>query len=443
MLKWRKGLRGSRLSSRSIRPHLENNRSMKLQRLAQILLTIVCVAVAAWFGTSAQFYNESLSSAFLAIALISVVIVDLRVCGLWPDAILLVGLTSLLAVIDFRWLHYTPHFMAWFSFIGLSSLLLLALHAIWEEGDRRKLILYAFVPSLLFVTSEWYASDMLQLTEKLHPRTLDLYLYSFDGSLGVQLPFLMGQAFAMWPWFKIAGELFYVGLPIPIALVYSGHLLRTREKAFPAMAAFLFTGPIGIIFYNIFPALGPIHLLRGGFPWHPVDSDVLRRVLLEPVPLRGPRNAIPSLHMGWVLLTWWYSRGLSLMERSITMLFVVLTFCATMGTGEHYFIDLVVAYPFALFMMALCAWPPVWNGRSQLTTLFFGLFSVLAWLIALREAPHFFWVSPIIPWTACAATVALTIWFRVRFQNSAMVPAAASVNASADASETVETPVLN
>jgi hypothetical protein len=398
---------------------------MKLPRAAQILLTIICVAIAAGFGTSSQFYSESLSSAFFAIALISVVIIELRICGVWPDGLALIGLTALLAIVDFRLLHYTPHFMAWFSFFGLNSLLLLALRAIWSRGDRQKLIFLAFVPSLLFVISEWFASNMLDLTERLHPKTLDLFLYFFDGSLGVQLPFLMGQAFALWPWFKIAGELFYLGLPIPIAIVYSGQLLRGRQRALSAMAAFLLTGPVGILFYNIFPAMGPIHLLRGGFPWRPLDLEILRQVVLEPVALRGPRNAIPSLHMGWVLLCWWYSRSLSWWERTITMLFVLFTFCATMGTGEHYFIDVVVAYPFALFMEALCSWPPAFRNRSQLSALLFGLLTILIWFAALRFAPRFFWISPIIPWTACVATVALTFWVKERFDRSiAQVPAA-------------------
>jgi PAP2 superfamily len=388
---------------------------MKVPRAAQIVLTILCVGIAAGFGSNSQFYSESLSSVFFAVALISVVIIQLRVCGLWPDGLVLIALTALLAIIDFRFLHYTPHFLAWFSFFGLSSLLLLALRAIWSEGDRRQLLVFAFFPALLFVTSEWFASNLLDLTERLHPKTLDLYLYFFDGSLGVQLPFLMGQAFDTWAYFKIAGELFYVGLPLAIALVYSGQLLRVRERAFPVMAAFLLTGPIGILFYNIFPAVGPIHLLRDGFPWRPLDVEILRRVVLEPVALGGPRNAIPSLHMAWVLLCWWYSRDLSWWERAITVLFLLFTFCATMGIGEHYFIDLIVAYPFALFMQALCSWPPAWKNRAQLSALLFGLLTVLMWFGALRYAPYFFWISPAIPWTACIATVGLTFVVKERF----------------------------
>jgi len=403
---------------------------MKLPRAAQILLTLVLLAVAGGFGTSAQFYSESLSSAFFAIALISVIIIQLRVCGLWPDGVALLGLTALLALVDFRLLHYSQHFMAWFSFLGLSSLLLLALRAVWSEGDRRSLFLYAFVPALLFVTSEWFASNMLDLTERLHPRTLDLFLYSFDGSLRVQLPFLMGQAFALWPWFKIAGELFYIGLPIPIALVYSGQLLRLRQDAIPAMAAFLLTGPIGILFYNIFPAMGPIHLVRNSFPWHPFDADMFRRVLLESVPIRGPRNAIPSLHMGWVLLTWWYSRGLSRFERAVVMLFVVFTFCATMGTGEHYFVDLVLAYPFALLMVALCSWPLLWKRSTSLQAFFFALAAILAWFAGLRYTPYLFWLSPIIPWMLCALTIALSVWLKRRLQQPDAVSASSRASRS-------------
>jgi hypothetical protein len=106
------------------------------------------------------------------------------------------------------------------------------------------------------------------------------------------------------------------------------------------------------------------------------------------------------------------------------MLFVLFTFCATMGTGEHYFIDLVLACPFALFMQTLCAWPPAWKNRTALSAMLFALLTVLVWFGALRFAPHFFWISPVIPWVACAGTVALTFMFKQRFdgETSAATP---------------------
>jgi hypothetical protein len=52
--------------------------------------------------------------------------------------------------------------------------------------------------------------------------------------------------------------------------------------------------------------------------------------------------------------------------------------------------------------------------------------TVLAWFAALRFAPNFFWISPLIPWTACAATVGVTIWIKGRFERSmAPLPAVA------------------
>jgi hypothetical protein len=265
---------------------------------------------------------------------------------------------------------------------------------------------------------------------------LDLYLYSFDGSLHVQPGILMGQAFATWPWFRLTSILFYIGLPIPIALVYSGQLLRRQERALPALLAFLLTGPLGILFYNLFPALGPAHLLNEMFPWHSLPIDQLRRLHLESVALRGPRNAIPSLHMAWVLLTWWYSRGLAWWERSIVFAFVAFTVCATMGTGEHYFIDLVVAYRFALLLQGLCTWSLSWTRPERLTALLFGTLGTIGWLAALRLINGFFWISPMIPWILCAGTIALVILCQQRLDREV-----SSTFAGAPALEPARTPV--
>ena len=83
-------------------------------------------------------------------------------------------------------------------------------------------------------------------------------------------------------------------------------------------------------------------------------------------------------------MSWWYSRGLSVYERGIAMLFVLFTVVATMGTGEHYFIDLVVAFPFVLFLQAICATALKWNDSRRLAPFAFGLATLLVWLWALR-----------------------------------------------------------
>jgi hypothetical protein len=384
---------------------------MKLNRATQIVATLLLAGMAVWLGASKSFYEGAIMSAFFALALASVVIIHFRVAPSWQDAALILGLSCIIALVDFRLLHFKPWIMDWFAFPGLSSLIILGWRTIWAEDSRRKRWALAFVPSLLFVTSEYFASTFLEWTAAAHPKVLDLYLFSFDCSLHVQIPFLLGQAFSSWPTLRLISILFYIGLPIPIALVYAGRLLRMSQKAVPSFIAFLATGPVGVIFYNIFPALGPVHLFQQSFPWHPLTVVQASKLFVEPVAIAGAPNAIPSLHLGWVLLVWWYSRGLSWWERSIAFAFLFFTVLATMGTGEHYFIDLIVAFPFALLIESLCAFSLSRSAKSRLMGILFGLLGTLGWLLLLHYATHLFWISPVVPWLLCAATVVLSLIF--------------------------------
>lgn len=395
---------------------------MPLNRAAKYLLTLLLVALAAWLGTSAQFYREALVSAFFGIALASVIIIHLRIHPSWQDALLILTGTLLFAAVDFRLLHFAPAIMAWFSFAGLSSLLVFGLRTVWAKDPDRKLLLLGFIPSLLFVTSEYFADDLLHWTSAIHPKMFDLYLFSFDASLHVQIPFLFGQAYSMWPALRVAGLIFYIGLPIPIALIYAGRVLRAREKAIPSFIAFLATGPAGVIFYNVLPALGPVHVFKEAFPWHPLSTAQAAKLLLEPIAVAGAPNAIPSLHMAWVLLVWWYSRGLSWWERTIAFAFLFFTVLATLGTGEHYFVDLIVAFPFAVLMEALCEFSLPLKNHTRVCAFGFGLLATLAWLLTLRYAPGIFWSSAILPWTLCAATIAASLFCEWQLQRAARFP---------------------
>jgi hypothetical protein len=384
---------------------------MSLNRGIRIVITILLFAGALWAATNRQFYIEALRSSFFALALTSVIIIHFRVRPSWQDAVAVASVALVVSFIDYRVLQFKPFFMAWFSFAGLSSLLVLGIRAVWSQDADRKLLFLAFIPSLLFVVSEYFADTFLKWTSHIHPKALDLYLLSFDASLHVQLPFLVGQAFQTWNTLRVVSLLFYLALPIPIAVVYAGRVLRFREKAVPSMAAFLITGPLGILFYNLFPALGPAHLLGPNFPWNPIPFERVSHLLAEPIALVGPRNAIPSLHMAWVVLVCWYSRNLSWWERAIAFVFLVFTVLATLGTGEHYFIDLVVAFPFALLVESICAFSLPLTNTNRMLTFGLGLLLTLAWLWMLRVGLHFFWATPVLPWSFCGATVALSLIF--------------------------------
>src|SRR6266699_6395897 len=382
---------------------------MSPKQVARIIVTFLLIASGIWLGQNRQFYTEAVVSIFFACTLISVSVIHLRILPSGRGALLVLCGTFLFAAIDFQLLHYRLILASWLSFAGLSSLVILGVRAVWAEGASRKLLALGFVPALLLVGSEYFASNFLEWTAAAHPKVLDLYLYSFDASLGLQFPFLVAQGFAKWPSLRVTSLIFYIGLAIPIGLIYVGRLLRLGEKAVPSFLAFLTTGPVGILFYNLFPALGPIHLFREQFPWHPLSASDVSRLFVEPVKIVGSPNAIPSLHMVWVLLVWWYSRGLSWWERGVAFAFLGFTVLATLGTGEHYFVDLVVAFPFAVLVEALCSFSLPLKDKLRLAAILVGLLSILGWFAALRYATHLFWVSPLVPWILSVFTVASSV----------------------------------
>jgi hypothetical protein len=388
-------------------------------------LTALLFAVVLWLSLSNDFYTSTMANVFLSLALFSALIVLEMIRRSWIDLLWVLAGGVFLAFLDYRVMGFQPVFMASFSFVGLAAFAVLGTRTIWAEGEDLRLLLYGFVPALLFVGSEWMGSTLLDVTERLHPKTFDLFLYSFDSSLRVQISFLVGQAFWKWHWLWWASYVFYAALPLPLALVYAAYVSYKKSNALAVMIAFLVTGPLGVIFYNMLPACGPIHIFGSAFPWHPLSTADAMRLKLVPILVTGARNAIPSLHMTWVLLIWWNSKGLPRWVRAIALAFVWFTVLATLGTGEHYFIDLVVAFPFSLMVQALCSYSlPFRRGERQKAFLF-GIFVTLIWLVLLSFATSFFWISPLIPWAMIAATISASVylWHRLLEARALALPA--------------------
>ncbi len=384
-------------------------RAFKTGATAGLFAVILALAV------NRDFYTGSMVSAYLSLALASALIVLAMIRRSWFDLLWVAAGGLFLAVLDYKMLHFQPMFMAGFSFAGLSALAVLGTHTIWADGEDQKLLLYGFLPAVLFVGSEWMATTLLDITEALHPKTFDLYLYSFDCSLRVQFSFLIGQLFWTFPWLRFACLVIYIALPLPLALVYAAHLHGEKKNALAVMLAFLVTGPVGVLFYNMLPACGPVHIFGAAFPWHPVPTDAAMHLAVVPVLLKGARNAIPSLHMTWVLLVWWNSRGLRRWVRAIVLVFLVLTTMATLGTGEHYFIDLVVAFPFSLMVQSVCAFSVPLRSAERRTAFLFGTCMTLLWLALLSFATSLFWTTPLLPWAMVVATIgsSILLWHRL------------------------------
>jgi hypothetical protein len=376
------------------------------ERTLRIVLTTVLVAGSVAIATSLRFYVVVLLADFFWIALGSVAIIHFSIRPSGSDVALVAACTVLSCAYAFLALSLPFNARAIPAFLGLSSLAVLGVRLIWARQDERTRLTWGFVPSLIFLGMGWVTGPILRFNAARQPQVFDRFLNAFECSLGVQPAFLMGAAYVQWPWFKMLGLAAYLTLPIPIVLVYGQQLRRLGKKALPVFLALFYGGPLGTLFYNIFPAIGPRQLFLSDFPLHPHPIMEAIHLPLQAISVVGVRNAMPSMHLAWVLLAWWYSRGTDWWVRTIAMLFLIFTTFATLGTGEHFLIDLIVAAPFALFIRALFALDLNWNNKYRLSAFAVGLLGTFAWFGLLRFAPGIFWISPAVPWLLSAATIA-------------------------------------
>jgi hypothetical protein len=377
------------------------------------LATGLLMIVAASLTLSRGFYDQTVRDVFFSLTLASTVIVFLHVRPLW-EALHLAIATCLLVLLQTLALKVSLSTMPVLALLGVGSLGLSALRGIWSTGEESRSLYYAFFPPLLFVLLGYASSALLEVTGRLHPATLDLFLYDFDASLGVQPSFELGKWVLRSRWLTRIALLFYFALPIPVMLVYAQQLVRLGKGAMAVFLAFFIVGPAGVVFYNLLPACGPAYLFGSKFPFEPLSNQQIKEMIVHPVAISGVRNAFPSLHMTWGLLAWWYRKDLSSGTKTLLLLFLAGTVLATLGLGEHYFVDLVVAVPFALMIEATCVAGLPLRDRRRLRALFSGLAWMIAWVGLLRFGLGIMWMSPLIPWTLIACTVLSCIVWHAR-----------------------------
>ncbi|HEY2844037.1 MAG TPA: phosphatase PAP2 family protein, partial [Bryobacteraceae bacterium] len=225
------------------------------------------------------------------------------------------------------------------AFLGTGSLLVMAARLLWaprEQQKKRLQPLLAGVTPILFLAYMPVAFKILQRTV---PDSLDRYLYAFDSRFGIQAGFVMGRIFADWPALNTICSLVYMGLPLAMACVYLAVPSAPEDPGL--LKSFLITGILASLVFRALPAAGPVYAFTDFYPNQlpAMGSDFLRAVHMEDAKL----NAIPSLHTAWGLLIFWRTRGSALWIRAAAGMFLFLTLLATLGLGEHYLIDLIVA----------------------------------------------------------------------------------------------------
>lgn len=123
-------------------------------------------------------------------------------------------------------------------------------------------------------------------------------------------------------------------------------LMGRTPEAWRAFAATLLAGAVAPFTYKLLPASGPAYAFSG-FPYHLPVITSPHAILLSAAP-----NCMPSMHIVSALLVCYFLRHWRI-GRWVGGLHVALTILATLGLGEHYAIDLVVAVPYAACVLWL------------------------------------------------------------------------------------------
>ena len=169
---------------------------------------------------------------------------------------------------------------------------------------------------------------------------------------------------------------------------------------------FIFAFPL----YCLSPVAGPIVTFNG---YYPDEMSVLEGIGygVNPV-IPSPRNGMPSLHFTGAALIMLVTACLSRKHFFwAACIFTFLTCVATLGLGEHYFIDLVVAAPFLMALGTALINPPGWNFYRRLDwwicTLLFICWELLFWSVNTRV---FMIDFPLFVQLFSLITISVTIW---------------------------------
>ena len=385
-----------------------------ISRIIRIALTVLVVLGACLAAHDHYFFLlAKLQYSFWA-TLLSITVLHLRIRHSLSEFAVLGTFTVLLIAVMSRTEHFPFPVRICLALLGLASLAMLAIRVIWSTPSQIAVPLWALVAAASLIGAGWIIPPFLTWAGRTTPKVLDLYLCSFDASLGFQPSFAMGVLLGKLSVFARVIGFFYMNVTLILVIVFAEQLLRDVRKAVPVFLAFFLSNPIGTLFYTLFPALGPLYLFQDNFPLRPLPASVIQHMHLEPIVLPGLRNAMPSLHMTWAILGLWFAWGTPRWVRVAAWAFVVFTIMGTLGIGEHYLIDLVVALPFSLMIFAAFFTLSGWKDSWRIRAIAFGFGATILWMMVLRFQTNLFWVSPAIPWALMILTLVATLLLKSR-----------------------------
>jgi cytochrome P450 len=304
--------------------------------------------------------------------------------------------------------------------LGLASLGAMALRAWRSVGRERAAALAFLLPALVSLVITVEAGIFLYFIKGICPTSCDPSAYAVDAAFGTQWSFAVGRLFAEVPLVKFVCYAIYVAPPPSLVFVYALQARARRPPPVDAATVLLVALASGYSLYFVFPVCGPLFAFGDAFPYAPPPLDGLLGTRMTVPGADAWPNGMPSLHMASVVLAAWQARPYGRCARAAGAVFLIGTFLATLGMGEHYLVDLVVALPLSLTVYAACmAWRPAYR-RQKVEALIGGAALLAAWYGLLFFGVELLLISPVVAWGISLGTAVTVLWLERRLYRAAV-----------------------
>jgi enediyne biosynthesis protein E7 len=303
--------------------------------------------------------------------------------------------------------------------LGLASLGAMGLRAWRSVGTERTAALAFLLPASVALAITMEAGIFLYFIKGMYPTSCDPSTYAADAAFGMQWSFAVGRLFADVPLVKFVCYSIYVAPPPALVFVYALQMRARRPPPIDAATVLLAVFVVGYGLYFIFPVCGPVFAFPAAFPDSPPPHDGLVGTRMTVSGADAWPNGMPSLHIASVVLAYWQARPYGLWARIAAAVFLIGTFLATLGMGEHYLIDLVVAMPLCVLVYAACMPSRSAYRRQRRAALIGGAILLAAWYAILYFGIDILLISFVVAWGISLGSTALVLWLERRLYNAA------------------------
>jgi hypothetical protein len=211
-------------------------------------------------------------------------------------------------------------------------------------------------------------------------------LYRIDALLWLNGAYRLGDLLTAEPVLRhVVLNLYEYILVVAVAAIFS-EVFYARKIAAELALQLLISSFLVFPLFCMIPALAPAFFFGSLFPDHLPPAQSLASTVMA-TNIETIRNTCPSLHATWAILIWLALADSPPWHRLFGAIFLLVTFIATLGFGEHYAVDWVSAVPLVLLVRGICCCSLPLKSALRQSSMVLGAILLALWVLVVRWAP--------------------------------------------------------